>query len=252
MTNLVLVLGGIHEAKAVVPRLVELGYRVIYSEAGKGRYPDVSCEIHWGGFGGVVGLRDFITTRRVVAVVDMTHPYAAQIHHHAAQASQAAGVPLLRWLRPPWIEQAGDRWQQCSQWPQLLVELKPFQRVFFALGSAPLQYLPAIDAVQHWFVRLLNLPENSTAHAAYTLMAGVGTFSTAQELHLLKTLQIEVVVCKNSGGSVGYAKIAAARELGLPVMLWTRPKAPQELAQNVMDFNVLDELIQCLKKISLE
>lgn len=264
MIDSLLVLGGIHEAKALVPRLMERGYRVIYSEAGKGRYPDVPCEIHWGGFGGVAGLRDFIITRRVIAVIDLTHPYAAQIHSHAVQASQAAGVPLLRWLRPCWTEQAGDRWRQFNQWSQLLADLKKFQRVFFALGNAPLQHLAAIGTGQHWFIRLLNLPQNSTAHAAYTLMAGVGAISTVQEVHLFKTLQIEVVVCKNSGGTAGYAKIAAARELALPVMLWTRPKAPQELAQNVMDFNLLEELFQYLsmraprwganrpKKISLE
>ena len=38
---------------------------------------------------------------------------------------------------------------------------------------------------------------------------------------------IEVIVCKNSGGTASYAKIAAAHRLGLPVVIVTRPPVPE-------------------------
>ena len=38
--------------------------------------------------------------------------------------------------------------------------------------------------------------------------------------------KIDVVVSKNSGGTGAYAKIAAARQLGLPVIMIDRPTIP--------------------------
>ncbi len=68
----------------------------------------------------------------------------------------------------------------------------------------------------------------------FRLVLGRGPFSPAQETALLREHGIEVVVSKNSGGSGTYAKIEAARALGLPVVMVERPALPEgEIVESV-------------------
>jgi precorrin-6A/cobalt-precorrin-6A reductase len=63
---------------------------------------------------------------------------------------------------------------------------------------------------------------------------GRGPFAVEQEIELLREHGIDVVVSKNSGGQGAGAKIAAARALGLPVVMIERPPAPDsETAESV-------------------
>ena len=50
---------------------------------------------------------------------------------------------------------------------------------------------------------------------------------TPEEIELLKKYQIQAIVSKNSGGEATYAKIIAARELRLPVVMVKRPIIPE-------------------------
>jgi precorrin-6A/cobalt-precorrin-6A reductase len=43
------------------------------------------------------------------------------------------------------------------------------------------------------------------------------------ERHFLENRRIGLIVSRNSGGTISYAKIEAARTLGLPVMMISRP-----------------------------
>jgi precorrin-6A/cobalt-precorrin-6A reductase len=51
-------------------------------------------------------------------------------------------------------------------------------------------------------------------------------FALEGEEALLKERHITELVCKNSGGDATKAKIAAARRLGLPVIMIERPEKP--------------------------
>ncbi|MFV2055620.1 MAG: precorrin-6A/cobalt-precorrin-6A reductase, partial [Thiohalomonadales bacterium] len=118
----ILILGGTHDALRVATfvqgccnnqsRSTQFG--VIYSIAGLARRPDLNCDINVGGFGGWQGLQRFLRRHRVVLLVDVTHPYAAQIKVHAQRASAAADIPLYRYARPEWQQGSQDRWQHCN------------------------------------------------------------------------------------------------------------------------------------------
>ena len=53
-----------------------------------------------------------------------------------------------------------------------------------------------------------------------------GPFTLDAELELLRAHAIDVLVAKASGGEATYAKLAAARALGLPVLMLRRPPPP--------------------------
>ena len=96
------------------------------------------------------------------------------------------------------------------------------RRVFLALGRKELA--PFAGAPQHhYLVRSVDpiAPPLAVPHAVY--VTGRGPFGEADDRALLEQHRIEVVVAKNSGGTATYGKIAAARALGLTVIVLQRP-----------------------------
>lgn len=65
-------------------------------------------------------------------------------------------------------------------------------------------------------------PPLAVPQADYVL--GRGPFGEAEDHALLKAHGIDAIVAKNSGGSATYGKMAAARALGIEVILIARPR----------------------------
>jgi len=179
-----------------------------------------------GGFGGAEGLREYLRAERIDALVDATHPYAALISANAARAAEQANVALLALRRPPWKPVSGDRWTEVANTEEAVGALGAApRRVFLALGRNELA--PFVRAPQHhYLVRSVDLVDPPLTVPDATYVVARGPFAEAAERALLTTHGIEVVVAKNSGGPATYGKIAAARELGLAVLLLRRPQLP--------------------------
>jgi precorrin-6A/cobalt-precorrin-6A reductase len=179
-----------------------------------------------GGFGGASGLANYLSAERVDVLIDATHPYAAIISANAAHAAQLTGVPLLALQRRPWLPVAGDRWIEVPDIPAAVAALGGApRRVFLALGRKELSPFAAAPQ-HHYLVRSVDPvdPPLAVPHATY--VTGRGPFVEADERTLLAARGVEVVVAKNSGGTATYGKIAAARSLGLPVIMPSRPPLP--------------------------
>lgn len=239
-----LILGGIGEALQLARALAPI-HRVIYSVAGKGRVPELPCAVRVGGFGGVEGLAAFLREQGIDLLIDATHPYAAQISRHAALAAQATGIPLWAYRRPAWKPQPGDDWRSVADWDGIRAALREFRRPFFTLGLEPLRHVADIPPEQHWLVRCLAAQPPISAH--FTLICATGPFTLEQELTLFREYRIDALIAKNSGGAAVEAKLAAARQLKIPVILLERPALPAadrefaevaRLAAEITDFFV--------------
>jgi precorrin-6A/cobalt-precorrin-6A reductase len=221
-----LILGGTAEAVALAEACVARpGLEVISSLAGRTRSPTLPPgEVRSGGFGGVAGLAKFLLERTIDRVVDATHPFAAQIGAHAEQACRDVGVARLRLLRPPWRPEPGDRWIEVADLAaaaRLLPELG--RRAFLTVGQRELEAFAGLDL---WFlVRTIEPAGCLPLRRAYWL-AGRGPFTVDGEIALLRAHAIDVLVTKASGGAATYAKLVAARRLGLPVVMVRRPLPP--------------------------
>jgi precorrin-6A/cobalt-precorrin-6A reductase len=218
----ILILGGIGEAVMLARTLAPV-HAVTYSVAGKGRIPDLPCSVRSGGFGGSEGLALFLREQRIEWLIDATHPYAAQISRNATDAARWAKVPLWAYRRPAWQPQPGDDWRFVAHWTALLAALREFQRPFFTMGLEPLRHWPDILPQQHWLVRCL--AAEAPVIPGLTLLCATGPFLLEQELTLLHDYRIDVLVAKNSGGSAVEAKLAAARQFNIPVVMLDRPVA---------------------------
>ena len=199
----------------------------------------VPVPVRSGGFGGVAGLTDYLVRERVDALIDATHPYASIISANAAAAAGNAQVPLMALRRPPWHKIDGDRWTPVSNVNAAVETLgKAPRRVFVALGRNELA--PFSEAPQHYYlIRSVDPVEPRLPLPQADYITGRGPFSEAADRALLKAHRIEAVVAKNSGGTATYGKIAAARALGLEVIILRRPALPDVPAVATVDEGVI-------------
>jgi precorrin-6A/cobalt-precorrin-6A reductase len=225
-TAKLLILGGTAEAVELAGACAARpGLEVISSLAGRTRAPGLPPgEVRIGGFGGAGGLARFLAERGIDRVIDATHPFAVQIGAHAEQACREVGIPRLRLLRPPWTREPGDNWIEVADLAEAARRLPALgRRVFLTVGH---QDLGAFAGLDLWFlVRTIEPPDLlPLRHGRW--LAGRGPFAVENELGLLRAHAIDVLVTKASGGAATYAKLAAARQLGLPVVMVRRPPPP--------------------------
>ena len=224
----VLILGGTTEASALALLIAgDARFDATLSLAGRTVSPrpqPIATRI--GGFGGAEALARWLRDEKIAAVVDATHPYADRISANAVFACRDAGVPLASIVRPPWQAEPGDQWQTVPNTDAAVTALGTApRRVFLSLGRQELAAFAA--APQHrYLARTVDLPRDIALPPDTRVLQARGPFDRAAEEKLLADEKIEVIVSKNSGGSAIYAKIAAARALGLPVVMIARPDKP--------------------------
>ncbi|HKF63327.1 MAG TPA: cobalt-precorrin-6A reductase [Dongiaceae bacterium] len=225
-----LILGGTGEARQLADTLATRrpGLSVITSLAGRTVEPRRPAgELRIGGFGGAAGLADYLRRTQVDLVIDATHPYAAAISRHAVEACRSAARPLLRLERGPWRAETGDRWAEVDSLTAAARAAPSLgRRAFLTIGVKELSAFAGIPDL--WFlVRLVEMPAEPLPLLDHEILLGRGPFAAGAERDLLRGRGIEFVIAKNSGGVATYGKIAAARELGLSVILLRRPELPQ-------------------------
>lgn len=233
----ILLLAGTFEARLLARALAEQfpAARVTASLAGAvSDLPDLGVPTRVGGFGGTKGLEAYLKAEAVTVLIDATHPFAAQMSRNAAAAATAAGTALLRLQRPAWRPVDGDTWQAMASLEEAKSVLPAEARVFLSVGRKDIGLFthrsdlfglarmiepPGADLPDHWHLVLAR-----PAHMA------------DEEIALLERHRITHLVTKNSGGTRAYAKIEAARRLGLPVLMVERPALPEaETADSVED-----------------
>ena len=224
-----LILGGSGEAYELAEALAEAGdFHVVSSLAGRTRRPRLPPgEVRTGGFGGAEGLASYLRRSRMQAIVDATHPFAATMGWHAAEAARAAGLPLLRLERPPWRAAAGDNWRLVGDWEEAAALLRgAARRVLLAIGRHELASFAGL--AEQWFlIRAVEAPDPMPPFRQAELLLARGPFDLAGERALLVDRRIDTIVCKNSGGTATDAKLAAAREAGIRVIMQRRPRRPE-------------------------
>lgn len=225
-----LILGGTTEASALARWIG--GRRdlcPVLSLAGRTRNPvPPPIPFRVGGFGGIAGLKAYLAEHRTDAVIDATHPFAAQISRHAAAACQDLSLPLAAFTRPAWSAQDGDLWTSVPNVAAAAHALGDRSRtVFLTIGGVQLAAFAGMP--QHrYIVRTIDPPEMIASLPSFRLVLARGPFSVDEEIALMRNENIEVLVTKNSGGAATQAKLTAARTLGVEVIIVQRP-APEDV-----------------------
>ena len=236
MAKRILVLGGTTEGRELAKRLLQYcAFTLIYSLAGRTRNANLRglerAFIRSGGFGGTLGFMGYLTKERIDFVIDVTHPFAVKMSTQAMEACRGIDIPYLRVERPPWRPTPGDYWiiandaacaaaKLCA-----LGSLEPL-RVLLAIGARNIDIFMRTPVSATYWVRSIGPLSGKLAPLRYHHLRARGPFTEEEEIARLKRYQINVLVCRNSGGAPMYAKVAAARELSLPVIMIERDRLP--------------------------
>lgn len=224
----ILVLGGTTEARQLAEKLAgRPNLDATVSLAGRTETPKpLPLPTRIGGFGGAAGLAAYLTAEKIDLLIDATHPFANQISANAAEAAEATGVPIFALCRPGWVRQAYDRWISVSSVAAAAVALGGTpRRVFLSIGRQEAHQFTA--APQHsYLVRSVDPVEPPLAVPDCRYILATGPFTAGSEKDLFRENHIDTLVTKNSGGSATYAKIEAARALGLAVVMIERQAPP--------------------------
>ena len=220
-----LILGGTTEATALAKRLAgHPGIDARVSLAGRTKNPVLPpLPTRIGGVGGGEGVAGYLRAEGIGAVIDATHPFAAQISANAAAACALAGVPLRVLTRPAWVAGPGDRWVGVPDMAAAALALRDLgDTVFLTIGR---QEVAAFEATpdKRYLIRAVDPPEPLPALPRMSLILDRGPFTVEGELALMRGQGVEAIVSKNSGGRATDAKLEAARALGLPVVMVERP-----------------------------
>ncbi|MGO9849235.1 MAG: cobalt-precorrin-6A reductase [Methylocella sp.] len=222
----VLLLGGTSEASQLASLLAgQSGISAVLSFAGRTktpRAPEIPTRI--GGFGGAEGLSAYLEAEHIDVLVDATHPFAEQISRNAAIAAARVKIPLVSLSRPAWRAEAADRWIDVADMAAAAAVLgREPKRVFLTVGRLQIEAFAA--ASQHFYlVRAIEPLMPVPSLPRHRIILGRGPFAAEAEEKLLREESIEVIVTKNSGGGATFAKLLAARALGLPVVMVDRPQ----------------------------
>jgi len=176
-----------------------------------------------GGFGGADGLASFLRAERIGALIDATHPFAARMSANAVAAAGLAGTRLLAFSRAPWPPEPGDLWREVDTMEEAAAALAgPRRTVFLTQGRLQLAVFAA-QPQHRYVVRAIDRPAEIDALPDHRLILARGPFLFDDELSLMRSEEIRALVTKNSGGGATYPKIAAARALGIEVVIVRRP-----------------------------
>ncbi|GAX38006.1 cobalt-precorrin-6A reductase [Nodularia sp. NIES-3585] len=224
----VLILGGTGEAAELAAKVANIqGIEAISSLAGRTREPSIPLgDLRIGGFGGVAGLAKYLHQMQIDLLIDATHPFATQIALNAADAAMEVKVPRLKLIRQPWQEVNGDRWLKVDSIKTAADVLEnQSKRVFLSIGRQEIGAFAHLHQI--WFLmRMIDPPEPQALVPPGIFLCDRGPFNLDNEREILIHHQIDTIVSKNSGGDATYAKIIAARELQLKVVIVNRPSVP--------------------------
>lgn len=230
-----LLLGGTGEAIALAEAAQKhfgADVEIITSLAGRTRHPvSPSGTVRVGGFGGIDGLTAFLRDENIDVIVDATHPFAAQMSHHARLAAECAKLPRLILTRPPWQQQVEDKWIivkdvfAAASAVGAFVEKNTKSRikVFLTIGSQEVEPFLVISGAD-FILRQID-PIERILPANVQVILSRGPFTLAKEMVTLTQHKVQILVSKASGGAATYSKIEAARELKIPVVMISRPPA---------------------------
>ncbi|MSP47711.1 MAG: cobalt-precorrin-6A reductase [Alphaproteobacteria bacterium] len=235
----VLILGGTAEASQLAASVLgRHGERIDLVSSFAGRVEALRPppgRIRIGGFGGAEGLQRYLMSERIDLVIDATHPFARQMSRNAREAADRTGIPRLVLWRLPWPRHPLDRWIEVDGLEAAALALARLgRRVWLTVGAAELAPFAALP--DRWYLVRLIEAKAPLPLADCTVIEARGPFPLENERALIRRHRIDVLVSKASGGDATYAKIEAAREADLPVVMVRRPlPEPGERVESVAD-----------------
>ena len=221
----ILILGGTTEARQLGSMLKANKLKATISFSGV--IPNIteqSIPKICGGFGGAKGLAEYLSKKNITHLVDATHPFSTNISENAIIAAKSTGVHFVALERKQWSEELGDKWMKVKDFDgakQIITG--QFQRVFLAIGRKEIGHFS--EYTQHFYLlRVIDSSPVNFGPPKSQIIIDKGPFTFENDKKLLLKYNITKIITKNSGGVGARAKIDAARDLQIPIVMIERPE----------------------------
>lgn len=238
---MILVLAGTSESREIVADLHNNGWELLVSvvtEYGGELIAEPDLEVLQGSLDRN-SLVELIAAREINIIIDATHPFAAEISRLAIQVAAETEAVYLRFEREE-IDTDGfagrEGIYQVKSYQEAALQAAKLadssERILLTIGSRRLEHF--IEEIDNWQKRLVVrflpvrrffLDLERQCFRPGNLIGMQGPCSREMNRAILKDYEISVLVTKASGRTGGLpAKIEAARELNIPVVLIERPE----------------------------
>ena len=201
-------------------------------------------------------MESLIREEGFTCVVDATHPFATEVSAQIRKACEAADVPYLRLAR----DTEGDMpaggfgiYEAATMQEAAKILCGIPGNLFLTTGSKDLPLLAAeIGEPERLFVRVLPSVESLTicmecGIPVGHLIAMQGPFTQELNVDILRQTGASALLTKESGKIGGFDdKVAAAREVGIPVVVVRNPEKKAE-DRELLSF---DEVLERLAEIT--
>jgi precorrin-6A/cobalt-precorrin-6A reductase len=174
------------------------------------------------------------SVKRLVAIVDATHPYAETIGSLGREIANKRRLPYFRFLRPSTLKQSEPMHLVSTHIEAACVAFSFGKKVLLTIGTKNLApYVHTAESMDISFVaRVLNRQASINACVSYgiqksCIVAEHGPFTVDENIAHIRRFNIGVLVTKDSGCAGGVPeKIAAAEQTQCRVVVAARPQEP--------------------------
>ncbi len=231
---MIFVLAGTTEARQTISLLRQEGFQVgasVVSAYGSHLLlEDGAVDVSQGRFQ-QSDLVQALLDRQVSILVDATHPYAIEISKLAMAVARDLHIPYIRLERQGSVLPEHPLVIKIESLDQLREHMHQGQKVFSTLGSKnlPLLVPMAEQAGAELTVRVLPCVEamqicEQLGIQPEHIVAIKGPVTADMNRACYRQYQAELVITKESGGIGGIdQKITVALEMGIPIVVMTRP-----------------------------
>ena len=227
---MILILGGTTEGRMAVKVADEAGRRFWYSTRGDLQQVQSHNGEHVTGAMDTDAMTAFCREHEIKLIVDAAHPFAVRLHATVSEVSQALSIHVVRYERT-YPEHTDD-----------IIWCKDYEDAIQRLEKAGTESLLALTGVQtipalkeYWskhkcIFRVLDREESiELARNAGFNTDNLVFYGNRSDLELMREVNPQAVITKESGLSGGFTeKAAAARELGIPLFAVMRPELPAD------------------------
>jgi len=234
---MIFLLAGTQDGRELCKALLQAGYAVTasvtteYGERLLAEGPQAGLTVNTQPLD-AAAMAAYLRANRCTALVDASHPYAVEASQNAIAACDALTLPYIRYERPL-SDLHYEGLTVAHSCDEAAVQAAQFgERVFITTGSHTLTHFTRAQCLKREQLIVRVLPAAAVLQLCEQegllprqIIAMQGPFSQAMNALQFKESGAEVIVTKNSGALGGTdAKIAAAAELGLPVVVVDRPR----------------------------
>lgn len=201
-------------------------------------------------------LVEVIKTNDIDLLIDATHPFAAIATHNAIESSNITGTKYLRFERPLEDFKENDLIHEVLSFEEAASKANELTkgRVLHLAGVSTLK--PVVEKVDSSRLFARVLPSVNSIQKCIdiglkqeNIIAMQGIFSKKFNKTLFEEYNISLIITKESGETGGtLSKIDAAVELGIEVVLVTRPKVAE--LENKDIFTNIEEIVEFMLKIT--